>query len=315
MNPTIYSIRNLNALLKATLEKEMQAKPVSLEGKIHKTPNLSERGHLYFTLEDKGYTIDCMLREEQRATIGFTLQKGMEVEIYGTAIIFEKTALLQIEVEQVHLLDRPNNAEFANAITNLKNKGLWPKQKLSIPSQIKKIGLITSKHSDAIHDFENTYREEAKNNAAAVQVIDVRVAGQYAPQEISDAIYRLNREQTVDVIVLTRGGGRASELAIFNDTLIVEAICRSTIPVVTGIGHDRDETLADQAADKATRTPTAAAYFLATGQVFSERTDLPTEETDFINSQSPPIGNTWMPYVVGVMAVAIVILLLLLVLQ
>jgi exodeoxyribonuclease VII large subunit len=93
--------------------------------------------------------------------------------------------------------------------------------------------------------------------------VDVRLQGQQAAQQITEAIQRLNREKRVSVIVLTRGGGRHEDLAVFNDVAIAQAICASAIPIVTGIGHQRDDTLADQMADFKAITPTAAALELA----------------------------------------------------
>lgn len=133
--------------------------------------------------------------------------------------------------------------------------------KKPLPSKIEKIGLITSKQSDALHDFEDTYRSE--KGTASIRLSDVRLQGQQAVREITDAINHLNNESSIDVIVIIRGGGRAADLAVFYDYLIAEAICRSTIPVVTGLGHQRDSTFADQVADASSITPTAAALLVA----------------------------------------------------
>jgi exodeoxyribonuclease VII large subunit len=116
----------------------------------------------------------------------------------------------------------------------LAQKGLWPKTKRPLPQNIRKIGLVTSKQSDALHDFEDVYRSE--KGQASVKLTDVRLQGQQAPREIADAINQLNHDQLVDVIAIVRGSGRAAELAVFDDLLIAEAICQTTIPVVTGIG-------------------------------------------------------------------------------
>jgi exodeoxyribonuclease VII large subunit len=185
----------------------------------------------------------------------------MDIEVLGTIRLYEKQARVQIEIDRVRLLDRPGFVPDTNIVSQLEKKGLWPKKRQSLPQEIRRIGLITSKHSDAIHDFEDTYRRE--RGAASIQLIDVRLQGQQAPREIADAINRLNTEKQVDVIVIVRGGGRVADLAVFNDYFIAEAICRSSIPIVTGIGHQRDETFADQVADVQEITPTAAAIRLA----------------------------------------------------
>lgn len=168
----------------------------------------------------------------------------------------------------------------------LAQKGLWPKTKRPLPKNIRKIGLVTSKQSDALHDFEDVYRSE--NGLASIKVADVRLQGQQAPGEIADAINRLNQDQSVDVIAIVRGGGRAAELAVFDELLIAEAICRSNIPIVTGIGHQRDNTLADQVADVTLITPSIAASHLAKASQPKQEIPKPTS-----------LNRRW-DYVIGV---------------
>jgi exodeoxyribonuclease VII large subunit len=154
--------------------------------------------------------------------------------------------------------------------------------------------VITSKQSDALHDFEDTYRSE--NGTASVKLGDVRLQGQQAIRDISEAINRLNREKVVDVIAIIRGGGRDADLAIFDDIQIAEAICRSTIPLITGIGHQRDHTLADELADVKAITPTAAASHLARIKPASH---------EGIKQTAPQ----WQTYAIGVLIVLVAILI------
>jgi exodeoxyribonuclease VII large subunit len=175
--------------------------------------------------------------------------------------VFESKARIEIEVEKARLIERPSFVMDTTVQEQLAQKGLWPKTKRPLPKNIRKIGLVTSKQSDALHDFEDVYRSE--NGQASIKVADVRLQGQQAPGEIADAIKQFNHDQQVDVIAIVRGGGRAAELAVFDDILIAEAICQSVIPVVTGIGHQRDHSLADQVADVTLITPSIAASHLA----------------------------------------------------
>jgi exodeoxyribonuclease VII large subunit len=154
--------------------------------------------------------------------------------------------------------------------------------------------LITSKQSEALHDFEDMYRKEG--GISSIRLVDVRVQGQQASREIADAINRLNREQDTDVIALIRGGGRVADLAVFNDYFIAEAICRSSIPVITGIGHQRDETIADQVADVREITPTAVAIRLA-------------RHSQTASSTSRP--KSWAPYLLGAAAILAILSLVL----
>lgn len=250
-------IRDVNAMIRALVEQETLEYPFWAGGVIS-SHSVSDYGHMYFTLNDGDYSIRCMLREERRGTLEFPIGNGIDVSVYGTIRVFEKRASVEIEVEQIRL-NKGEKPSFDDTVLNqLKAQGLWPKPKKPLPPNINQIGLVTSKHSEALRDFEDTYRNEA--GTARIKVIDVRLQ---ASRDIANAIDRFNHEKQVDVIAIVRGGGRAAELSIFDDLAIAEAICRSNIPVITGIGHQRDDTVADQVADISTITPTAAASYLA----------------------------------------------------
>jgi exodeoxyribonuclease VII large subunit len=288
MSENARTIRETNALIRALVEQETLGYPFWTSGYVTRY-FLSDFGHVYFDLTDDNHTISCIVREPIRGTLDFTINNGMDIEVLGTIRFYEKQARAEIEVESVRLLDRPTFVPDTNIIAQLEKKGLWPKNKRPLPQQINRIGLITSGHSDALHDFEDTYRKE--HGKASKQLIDVRVQGQQAPREIADAINRLNNEKEVGVIVLIRGGGRVADLAVFNDYLIAEAICRSTIPVVTGIGHQRNETFADRVADVQEITPTAAAIRLA-------------RQSSPVSAQKQP--TSWVTYVsIGIAVLAV----------
>jgi exodeoxyribonuclease VII large subunit len=256
------TIPEVNRLVRALVEQETIGYPFWIRGIVSRY-YLSDFGHAYFDLTDEDYTINCILPERRRGTLDFEIASGLEVEVFGSIQVYEKQAKIQIDVEQVRLIHHEPFTVTGSIQEQLAERGCWPPVKRPMPPSVRRIGLITSKHSDALHDFENTYRSESGRNAASVQVIDVRLQGQQAPAQIAEAIERLNREKAVDAIAIVRGGGSTAELAVFNDLAIAEAIFRSSIPIVTGIGHQRDDTLADQMADLAAITPTAAALELA----------------------------------------------------
>ena len=216
-----------------------------------------------------------MLRASVKNKLGFEISNGMDLEVYGCVRVYERKADVQIEVEQVRINESQEKIVVSNLLDQLTQKGLWPRDKKPLPSIIRKIGLVTSKQSDALHDFEDTYR--AEGGLAAVKVADVRLQGEQAPQVIADAIRRLGKSGDVDVIVVTRGGGRSADLAVFDSLLIAESICRSIVPVITGIGHQRDHSLADEVADYSASTPTAVASFLARIKPPEQPVSIPTQ--------------------------------------
>jgi exodeoxyribonuclease VII large subunit len=259
------TIPETNALIKSLVEQETIGFPFWVQGIVARH-FLSDRGHEYFDLSDDDYSINCFLPERVRGTLSFTLTNGLEVKAFGTVRVFERQAKVQIEVTEAKLIEHTPYSPDESVLKQLEAKGLWPRQKRPLPTKIDRIALVTSKNSRAVSDFEETYRQESRT-APPTRVLDVRLEGEQAPGQIADAIKRLNGEpDKVDVIVLTRGGGRAHDLNVFNDIHIAEAICRSQIPVVTGIGHQRDVTFADFVADASAITPTAAALALVNAQ-------------------------------------------------
>ncbi len=254
------NIPGLNALIRSLVEQETLGHPFWVGGYVTRRFN-SDKGYLYFDLVDEDYSIGCIVRASVKNNLNFEIVNNMDLEVYGCIRVYERKADIQIEVEQVKLIETQQKLLDTNLLNQLSQEGLWPRDKKPMPSIIRKIGLITSKQSDALHDFEDTYRSEG--GTAAVKLTDVRLQGDHAPQVIADAIKRLGKSNDVDIIVLTRGGGRSVDLAVFDSLLIAEAICRCPIPVITGIGHQRDHTLADEVSDHKAITPTAVASFLS----------------------------------------------------
>lgn len=289
-------------MVKAILEAETLGYPFWVGGMV-KNFHLSDFGHIYFNLYDEDYSIRCMLPESVRGTLDFSISNGLEIEILGSVGVYDKRASIQIEVEKARLIDRTDYKPDPSTIERLQAQNLWPHTQKALPETVRRIGLITSKQSEALQDFENTFRDE--NGQASVDVVDVRLQGQQAPGQIANAISRLNHHGEVDVIVLTRGGGRADDLAVFNEYQIAEAICRSVIPVVTGIGHQRDDTFADQVADYSAYTPTAAAVHLARLSHGSERSQ-PQQE-----AQKTTRSNQLVVSLFTIIAVLLMILIVL----
>jgi exodeoxyribonuclease VII large subunit len=268
---SVRTIKEANALIRSLIETDITiGKYFWIGGEITRY-YVSHLNHAYFTLEDNGFSISCMMPNQYMGETNFPLNKGMMVDLYGTLQVYEKRGEVQIVVEKARLVDKYKAQYDPNILQQLKENRLFPRTKRDIPS-VNKIVLITSKNSAALEDFRDMFYKEG--GKARIEVLDVLVQGELAPPLIVDAIQRANQQQLGDVIVLARGGGRNAELKTFNDYRIVEAICLSRIPVVTGIGHQQDDTIADLVADKSTNTPTDAAVELAKLSQFSET--LPT---------------------------------------
>lgn len=190
------------------------------------------------------------------------LASGMKVHVKGYVKVFERFGKLSLNVEQVELV---GEGALAKAYAMLKEKlaaeGLFDAaRKRAIPAMPSKIGLITSKEAAAYGDFLRILG----NRWGGVTVVHahVHVQGQFAVPEILDAFAQFNAmppEERPEVLVLTRGGGSMEELHAFNDESVARAVFRSAIPVVVGVGHERDESLCDFVADVRASTPSNAA--------------------------------------------------------
>ena len=294
-NEATRTIEEINRLVTGLVETETLGYPAWVGG-IVKSRFQADSGHVYFTLEDNTYSIRCMLPRQVRGTLDFPINNNMEIEVFGAVRVYEKRAEVQISVEKALLIEGQQFVPAGDVIERLKNGGLYPPQKQSLPNAIRQIALITSRRSEALHDFESTYREA--RGTAKIQLIDVLLQGNEAVVQIVNAIERVNHEKQAQVIAIVRGGGRHADLATFNDYRIAEVICRSAIPVVTGIGHQQDETFADIIADHAAITPTAAAIKIA-------QTSRKLDSPQAVTTSDPRL----LFGVIGLMGVVIVILL------
>lgn len=222
-------------------------------------------GHVYFTLKDSGSTLECvMFRTRLDAGMPVPIDNGMEVLVFGRLSTYEASSKVQIIVDRAEPhgqgrleLERERlRRRFASA-------GLFrPQRKRPLPPFPKRVGIVTSPTGAAIRDILTTL--DRRWPRLHVIIAASRVQGNGAELRIADAIAALNRVQpALDVIIVARGGGSIEDLWCFNLPPVVEAIADSAIPVVTGVGHEIDETLADLVADLRTPTPTAAAEAVA----------------------------------------------------
>jgi exodeoxyribonuclease VII large subunit len=249
------TIRETNERLRSMIETKDDK--FWLGGIVIKAPNQSNLGHIYFAIEDAGYLIECMLpkRLENKAAI---IKHGAMIDVYGFLRVYERQAQVQILVEDIRPLQRELIEYDPNVLEQLQEWGLWPRQPMPLPKPPQHIALITSSNSEARYDFENNYKRARKTNPR-IELFDVSLETHDAPHQIAKRIAEANEQQKADIIVIVRGGGI---LTTFNDIRVAKAICESDIPVITGIGHERNQTLADVVADLSVSTPTDAAYKL-----------------------------------------------------
>lgn len=264
----VFTVAELTRQIRGTLETRFGAVWVQGEISNHK---LQPSGHQYFTLKDQRAAIACVIFRNTLPTAGQPISDGAQVQVYGNVSVFEARGQYQLSVQILQTRGTGLlQAKFEALKRKLEAEGLFaPACKKPLPRFPKRIGVVTSPSGAAIRDILNVLRRRAPG--VAVLVSPVRVQGSGAAAEIATAINELAVPnaawEPIDVIVITRGGGSIEDLWEFNEEIVARAIFRSTIPVVSAIGHEIDFTIADFVADLRAPTPSAAAELVVSDSV------------------------------------------------
>lgn len=252
------SVSQLNNYLKQRLDGDEALRLVCVEGEISNFTDHSS-GHMYFSLKDKDAAIKAVMFRGYRKKLTFRPTGGMKVIAIGDVSFYSKAGTVQLYVQ--HMFPSGIGDIYANLEAlkeKLSKEGLFDgAHKKEIPKYPENIAIITSPTGAALRDIRNVL---GRRYPLARQVLyPVMVQGNGAALEIVQALETANRDGKCDVILLARGGGSLEELSIFNDEKLARAIYASQIPVITGIGHEIDYTIADYVADLRAPTPSAAA--------------------------------------------------------
>ena len=256
--PIVFTVTALNAYLRELLETDEVLQDLWVRGEIS---NFSQprSGHLYFTLKDSESAMRCVMWKPSAMRLRFTPTDGMLVEAHGAMSIYPAQGQVQLYVDAL----RPAGEgalyqEFLRLRAQLEAEGLFdPSHKRPLPRLPKHIGVVTSATGAALHDILQTLNRRLPT--LRVTVAPTPVQGVEAPAGIIAALKRLNSLPDLDLIILARGGGSIEDLWAFNDEGVARAIFASRYPVISGVGHETDFTIADFVADLRAPTPTGAA--------------------------------------------------------
>lgn len=251
----ILTVTQITAAIRELLENHYRFVRVSGEISNLKTPF---SGHSYFTLKDAGAQLRVVLFKQQKRFVAEEPADGQQVVVFGRISVYEPRGEYQLIADSLESYGIGKLLrDFEILKKRLGDRGLFAaERKKSLPPYPRSIVVITSPTGAAIQDFLKIVA--GRNYPLQLRVLPVKVQGKEAAAEIAAALSRAQDLQA-DAIVLCRGGGSIEDLWAFNDEQVAEAIYRSTIPVVTGIGHETDSTIADFCADCRCPTPTAAA--------------------------------------------------------
>ena len=254
----VWSVTDLVGYLAEIFNEDPVLNGVWIQGEIS---NLSQStaGHAYFTLKDSSAQIKCVLFKGPGRGQSNLLQHGGNVLIHGRVSIYEAQGTLQLYVDQVQRAGiGALHLQFEALVARLKDEGLFDQdRKRDLPALPRRIGVVTSPQAAAFQDICRVL--QLRFPAVEVVLAPTLVQGVDAPSQIVAAIKRLARYPDIDVIIVARGGGSLEDLWAFNDEAVARAIAASPIPIVTGVGHETDTTIADYAADLRAPTPSAAA--------------------------------------------------------
>jgi exodeoxyribonuclease VII large subunit len=259
----IYSVGELNQTVRMLLEGTFSA--VWIEGEISNLACPSS-GHAYFTLKDPTAQIRCAMFSHRQRVSNMSLKNGLQVLVKAKISLYEARGDFQLIVERIEVAgDGKLQQAFEALKKKLAEEGLFaPEYKKPLPTFPKTIGIVTSPTGAAIRDTLSILKRRFRS--IPVIIYPTLVQGQQASTQIAKAIAVANEHAQCDVLILTRGGGSLEDLWPFNEEVVARAIFASNIPIVSGVGHEIDFTIADFVSDLRAPTPSAAAELVSPDQ-------------------------------------------------
>ncbi len=263
-NAPLLSVSDLNRMAREILERSFPLFWVA--GEISNLTRAAS-GHWYFSLKDERAQVRCVMFRNRNAYLDWIPREGDHVEARALVTLYEARGDFQLTVEGLQKAGLGALFEaFERLKAKLENEGLFdPARKRPLPSLPRQIGIVTSPDAAALHDVLTTLRRRMP--AIPVVIYPTPVQGKGAAEKIAQAIRTACNRTECDVLIVCRGGGSMEDLWQFNEEIVARAIAASPIPIVSGVGHETDFTIADFAADRRAPTPTAAAEMVAPERV------------------------------------------------
>ncbi len=255
----ILSVSGLNRLVRDCLEAAFPL--MWVDGEISNL-TYAASGHVYFSLKDSNAQVRCVMWRSRAQTLGWRLENGQKIEARALVSFYEPRGEFQLNIEAVRRAGQGDLFErFLRLKAKLEAEGLFaPEAKRPLPSFPRHLAIVTSPQAAALRDVLTTLHRRAPH--LRISLFPTLVQGENAPDSIANALAQAAASDC-EVIILCRGGGSIEDLWAFNEEVVARAIRASTIPVVSGVGHETDFTIADFAADLRAPTPTAAAELVS----------------------------------------------------
>ncbi|HLS42458.1 MAG TPA: exodeoxyribonuclease VII large subunit [Paenalcaligenes sp.] len=256
LSESIISVGQLNRQVSQLLEQNLSQ--VWVKGEVSNFTQAAS-GHWYFTVKDERAAVRAVMFRTRAAAVGFVPRVGEQVEIRANVTLYEPRGDYQLQVE---LMRKAGLGGLHEAFLRLKAKleaeGYFdPERKLSIPRMPKAVGVVTSLSAAALRDVLTAMRRRLPH--VSVIIYPAQVQGAQAAEQLCESLGTAIARNEVDTLLLVRGGGSLEDLWCFNDESLARLIAASPIPIISGVGHETDFTIADFVADLRAPTPTAAA--------------------------------------------------------
>jgi exodeoxyribonuclease VII large subunit len=263
--PAILRVSELTAHLRRVIESDDLMADVWVQGEIANASRYAS-GHFYFSLKDADATMRCVMWKGQVARLPRLPREGEAVYAHGHVSVYDARGEVQLYVDTMELLGAGVLwQEFEQLKQKLAAEGLFDEsRKRPLPKFPQRIGIVTSRSGAVLQDIRHIL--ERRYPLPEVFLASTTVQGADAPPQIVAALKRVQQVPDLDVIILARGGGSIEDLWAFNDERVARAIVAARVPVVCGVGHETDFTIADFCADLRAPTPTAAAQFCTPDQ-------------------------------------------------
>lgn len=258
VSPKVYTVSALNNYIKDLIDGDISLREIFIVGEISNFKAHSS-GHMYMTLKDDKSAVKAVMFRGNASRLKFMPTNGMSVIVFGSISVFPRDGQYQLYIQNM----QPDGVgSLSIAFEQLKEKlmkeGLFDaSHKKALPKYPMTVGVVTSETAAAFEDIKNVLKRRWP--MATVLLSPTKVQGEAAVPEIVNAITALDASQKADVIILARGGGSIEDLWCFNDERVARAVYSCKTPLITGVGHEIDYTIADFVADYRAPTPSAAA--------------------------------------------------------
>lgn len=258
IEPKIFTVGQINRYIKNLLEHDCILNSLLIRGEISNF-KAHGSGHLYFTLKDAVGAVQCVMFRQYAEQLPFVVENGMQVVLYGSVSLYEKTGQYQLYAEFLEPVGvGVLQTAFEQLKKELETEGLFDADyKRELPKNPSCIAVVTSPSGAAVQDIIKVATR--RNPAIKIAVFPTLVQGANAAQDIVRSIKAVNQWGKADVMIVGRGGGSIEDLWCFNEESVARAIFASEIPVISAVGHETDFTIADFVADLRAATPSAAA--------------------------------------------------------